>query len=414
MLAIAAALLALATPANAVDLHGYFRTGVGSTSNGGQQVDLKNSGQDYKLRLGNEDNWSEFEFVQPLLKDKNGVEWTAGFMLGWGDGWTNNIDLQKLSLQQEYIKGKFPQLGGATLWGGKRFYHRHANDIYDYFYLNYSGDGGGVGLEDYDVGFGKLNVAIFHETTSSSETVVGVDENGNATSVTGSPTEDASVGYWRPDVRLEGIPTNPDGTLNINVLARFRGANTKLGASNDGLEKTSYYIMAEHNQNNILGGNNTLAVWYRTSAFIDMAAPKKTSELGVSEALLLQPVPTFSVVLAGIYQAKKVSDVDKTSWSIAARPVFQINEYFKVQGDLGYFYAKTEGTKENTMVKGTIAPTISPAHDGNAWGIRPEVRFYVSYAAWNSEQNTATNNNHDAFGTDDSGMTFGTQVETWF
>jgi maltoporin len=421
MLAIAAALLALATPANAVDLHGYFRSAVGTTSNGGNQVALQNYGQDYKLRLGNEDNWSEFEFVQPLLKDKEGAEWSAGFMIDWGNGWTNSYDPANFGVEQAYIRGKLPQLNGATLWGGRRFYHRHANDIFDYFYLNASGTGGGAGVEDIETGFGKLQIAIFKENYN-------VDDS---TSPTGK-SDVASKGAWRPDVRLEGIPVNPNGTLSINLLGRFRSYNTKLGAVTTGLESFAPYIMVEHNQTGFLGGSsNNLAVWYESAGTGGGGQPsfqKDTSEIGVSEQLLLQPVPNFSAMVAGLYQHKQTLNaasekVKNNAYAIAVRPVFQVNSFFKIQGDLGYFYNKndTSGAKENTMVKGTIAPTFSPAPDSNAWGVRPEIRFYVTYASWNKEQTSLLDSKGNAagpgggaFGTSDSGTTFGTQIESWF
>jgi len=412
VLGVAAALLALAMPASAVDLHGYFRSAVGSTSNGGNQVALKNTNQDYKLRLGNEDNWSEFEFVQPLLKDKEGAEWTAGFMIDWGNGWTNSFDQAAFGVEQAYIKGKLPQLNGATLWGGRRFYHRHANDIFDYFYLNASGDGGGAGVEDIETGFGKLQIAIIKEN---------YDNGGNDY----AKADVSSKGAWRPDIRLEGIPVNPNGTLDVNLLARFRSYNKKLGAVTTGFESFAPYIMVEHNQTGFLGGSsNDLAVWYESAGQGGGGQPsfaKKTSELGASEQLLLQPIPTFSAMIAGLYQHKVTADVNSNAYAIAVRPVFQVSSFFKVQGDLGYFYNKTEGSKENTMVKGTIAPTFSPMPDSNAWGVRPEIRFYVTYASWNKEQTSLLDSHGNAagpgggaFGTSDSGTTFGTQIESWF
>jgi len=62
------------------------------------------------------------------------------------------------------------------------------------------------------------------------------------------------------------------------------------------------------------------------------------------------------------------------------------------------------------MFKLTFAPTITPFTDGFAWGVRPEIRFYVNYASWNKEQTIGGGQ----FGTDESGLTFGTYVETWF
>jgi maltoporin len=420
MLAIAAALMTLATPANAVDLHGYFRAAIGGSSAGGDQVTFKNAGQDYKLRLGNEDNWSEFEFVQPLLKDKNGVEWTMGFMLGWGNGFTGDQDFSgPTALQQEYLRATFPQLGGATVWGGKRFYHRQANDIIDYFYMNESN--AGAGIEDIDVGFGKFAAAIFRI----------------------SPKAGSNVVYWMPDVRLEGIPVNPGGTLMIAVLAKMRSWNkNKLGDKATVAPNTqdfSPFIMVKHSQSGILNGGNNLAVTYKTGCFVnvngnikditgaDPAIPDCQEDLRmltVSEDLTLNPTKEFSVILSGMYQNVGMPDlgsgkkVTLNSYFVGARPLFKVADHFALQGDVGYFYNKSNqsGDKERTMVLATFAPTITPFTDGfYSAHSAPEIRFYVTYASWNKEQRATTGNTFGLAGKDvTNGLTFGSQVEAWF
>ena len=419
MLAIAAALMTLATPANAVDLHGYFRSGVGGSSKGGDQVAFGNSGQGYKLRLGNEDNWSEFEFVQLIQKDKNGVEWTAGFMLGWGNGWTLNQDLVNggsgfvtetptaavdtgygsLALQQEYIRATFPQIGGATVWGGKRFYHRHANDIFDYFYMNESGPG--VGIEDVDVGFGKLAVALFRF------------QDRQPASTTAAPAYNPA--FWMPDFRLEGIAVNPGGTLNIAVLAKIRSWNKEV-AGFDKPDKTqdfSPHIMVKHSQGGIMNGGNNFAIDYKTGCFLSNSCDENLTKLTVTEDLLIQPTKQFALNFAAIYMMDQNAAKDKINGiGVGIRPFFKVADHFGIGGDAGYFYNKSDvsGSKANTMFKLTVAPTVTPFTDGFAWGVRPEIRFYLTYASWNKEQKPVGN----TFGDQENGVTFGTQVETWF
>ncbi len=392
MLAIAAALLALASSAQAVDMHGYFRDGVGGNSKGGDQVALKNAGQDYTLRLGNESNWGEFAFDQLMLKDKNGVEWTAEFMLGWGDGWNNGSEAITVELKQQWLKGTFPQLGGASVWGGKRYYHRLDNGIFDYFYVNESG--GGAGIEDLDVGFGKLAVAVFRHLRTE------IDPAGAAT--------------WMPDVRLEGMPVNPNGTLTVGVLAKMLTWNEEvLGDKPDDAASFSPFLFARHSQSGILNGGNNLAVIYKGGCFLD--CHKDSRAIIVSDDLLLQPTQQFSVVIAGVFKNQKngIADVTNNSYAIGVRPIFKVTDHFALQGDAGYFYNKddTDGAESNTMFKIGFAPTIMPFTDGFAWGVRPEIRFYVNYASWNEEQQASQS---ALFGDDQSGLTFGTYVETWF
>ena len=461
MLAIAA--LFVAANAYAVDMHGYFRTGIGGSSPGGDQVTFKNAGQDYKLRLGNEDNWDEFEFDQLLLKDKNGVEWMMGWMVGFGTGF-NGSELAKAvgDIEQQYVRATFPQLGGASVWGGVRYYHRHANDPIDYFYLNESGPG--VGIEDYDVGFGKLAVALFRPSP-------GAEGTGSV--------------FWMPDVRLEGIPVNPGGTLSIAALAKIRTWNKHLnGDKPKNTQDFSPFLMVEHSQGGILNGGNTLAVTYKTGCFVSeggniitaandsgaVAALKdgltddqkaavdsvlsnalsascatKNAMLTVSEQLNLSPTKEFSVTISGMYQniqigydenllgaliadpaaadatvaADPSTKASANTYFIGVRPIFKLADHFAIQGDAGYFYAKAEKKlqdKANTMFKLTVAPTITPFTDG-FYGAHsaPEIRLFGTYASWNKEQRGTTGNTFaDAGKNVTSGFTFGAQAEAWF
>jgi len=308
-LAVLAIVAAFASSALAVDMHGYFRDGVGGSSKGGDQVDLGNTGQGYKLRLGNESNWGEFAFDQLMLKDKNGVEWTAEFMIGWGDGYTNGSEAVTVELKQQWLKGTFPQLGGASVWGGKRYYHRLDNGIFDYFYVNESG--AGAGIEDLDVGFGKLAVAVFRHLRTD------IDAQGVAT--------------WMPDVRLENMPVNPGGTLTVGVLAKMLTWNKDyLGADKpDDAASFSPFLFARHSQSGILNGGNNLAVVYKAGCFLD--CHKDSRAFIVSDDLLLQPTQQFSVVLAGVFKNEKdalVSDKANTGYGIGVRPLFKVTDHF--------------------------------------------------------------------------------------
>jgi maltoporin len=413
---LALAAMFVAVNASAVDLHGYFRQSVGGNAKGGDQYKMDNSapggtGAPGHLRLGNEDNWSEFEFVQQILKDKNGVEWTAGFMLDWSGNNFSGNDTLNFNIEQEYIRAMFPQLKGATVWAGQRFYHRYANDIFDYFYVNESRSGAGV--EDMDVGFGKFSVAVFKDQPKSVTTPAAPANPLNDTG--------RGVGYWYGDIRLEGIPVNPGGSLAVGALPMFRTWNKDLvGADKpDKTQSFSPFLFVRHSQSGILNGGNNVAVTYKTGCWIDRDCQEDRRLLTVSEDLLLQPTNQFSIVLAGMYTNSQRNvageKVTNQGYAIGTRPVFKLADHFAIQGDLGYFYNKDDkpsGTKANTMVKGTIAPTITPFTDGFAWGVRPEIRFYVTYASWNKEQNPF--GTLMPVGTASNGTMYGMTVETWF
>jgi len=413
--AIIAAVL-FAAPAMAVDFHGYWRESAGGNGAGGEQVQMDNAGFGANhLRLGNEGNYNELLFEQQVLKDKNGVEWTTGVMFGLG---TSGYDLGftgSVHVEQFYLKAKFPQLNGATVWAGSQYYHRQDNGIFDYQMLDPHRRG--AGIENYDVGFGKLSVSVFK--------VAGA-----------VPT----VAFWDPDVRLEGIAVNPGGTLDVGAIGRIRTWNKdQIGSSAPSdTESFSPFLFAIHRQSGIVNGGNTFMVSYRTGCFVDgnaytvdggtgaasvLSCAKNTSRIIASDALLLQPSKTFGVTLAGVYARDQVVVFDggstKTgvnSISVAARPVFQLADHFAIQGDLGYLYSKIDkkdgiDVKASTMIKGTIAPTIIPWTDDFVAGVGPQIRFYVTYASWNKEQAGA----HAVAKADaKNGLMFGVQAEAGF
>ena len=110
-------------------------------------------------------------------------------------------------------------------------------------------------------------------------------------------------------------------------------------------------------------------------------------------------------------------------YGLFTRPVYYVTDYFKLQGDLGYTQAKFEHVDSMNLVKGTIAPTLSPAvGDGGGFFVRPEFRLFVTFASWNKASNdndpvdfpngASTQVNFGSGKT--SGVTYGAQVEGWF
>ena len=417
--AAAVALLAYAVPARAVDLLGYFRDGFTLNSKGGGATCFKTPGMDYKLRLGNEcDNYGEWGLQQSIYKNKDGVEFTVGVMFDYDqDVATPTGTSVPIGIQQNYFKAKFPQWGGAQFWGGKQYYRRENIDMIDFFYLNTSDTG--IGVEDVDLGFGKMAFSIFGAK---------------------GPTFDRV--YVRPDLRVYGIPLNPGGTLliDVNVTSISRNKDADPKGSNDA--SAGFWATAEHHQDGILGGYNTFTVQWANANAANMggatpgfslntgtvaasdAINKNNQQLRVLDQLLLQPNAQFQILIGGMYQMKTFASGDTktkaTQFGVFTRPVFYFTDYFKLQGDLGYTSNKVEHTDALTLVKGTIAPTLSPAvGEGGGFFVRPEFRLFVTYGGWNDASNTvnpaggaSTQVNFGSGKT--SGTTYGAQVEGWF
>jgi len=428
---VAVMLLAYAVPAEGVDFFGYFRDSIGGNSRGGAQACYKTPGMDYKLRLGNEcDAYAEWGFQQSIWKDKAGTEFTVGFMFDYDPQvMTNTGASTPFGVQQGYVKVKFPQWGGAQVWAGKQYYRRENIDMIDFFYLNTSEPG--FGVEDVDLGFGKLAASIFGTKSASAATTVPV-----------VPANDFAYAYWRPDVRLYGIPANPNGTIEVDANLVLISKNKDVPDLSPNQASTSVWLTLEHTQDSLIGGSNKLAVQWANGAAAQMGpgaptgygddpANKDNMQFRILDQLLLQPSLKLQGLVGGMVQWKQffagTAKTKATQWGIFARPVYYLTDYFKLQGDIGFTQNKPEHGSAANLFKLTFAPTLSPSPgDKGGFFVRPEIRVFVTYANWNDtaasvppKATGAANSVPDAvtnvpFGTDKSMTSFGMSVETWF
>jgi maltoporin len=167
------------------EFHGYFRSGYGLNSAGGQQVAFEAPGANAKYRLGNEtETYGEFIFVNNWVnpEQSSNEAWmkteimieanttnsanSASFPNGVGN---DQFRLREAFLQAGNVLGWQPH---AEFWAGERYYRRQHIDIIDFYPLDLSGYGGGV--EDVNVGIGKMAVAFLNAARPDI-----VTQNGN-------------------------------------------------------------------------------------------------------------------------------------------------------------------------------------------------------------------------------------------
>ncbi len=454
MLAIAAAMVALtATGASAVELHGYFRSGIGGNTSGGSQQCFQIPNTDFKFRLGNEcENYGELEFRETLYKDKSGVQFKYYGMLAYASAQRQDYESlvgngNDIALRQNWVEAKnIPGLGGANLWLGKRYFHR--NDVHpiDFYYFDPSGFG--VGVDDVDVGVAKLAFSVF-ETSAKDQSAAGGAFDRNS--------------VWRPEVRAYGIPFPGGGSLEVAFTVGIVSDQATSKASPT-RAAVSPWVTVQHVQN-ILGGVNKLALQYGSGSVASLNGYTSTSassdarQARIVENLLIEPIPEFSAMFVFVYQHKEKVYENPTpnagnssgvnwagdssnSWAIGVRPYWNISDYFKLQADFGYQSFTPTATfvdagpntgapytsnARRELWKVTIAPTVTPAPGtGGAFWTRPELRIFFTYAQWNTGsqaagivgQNAACvaagATSSSAFSCATNGATFGAQVETWW
>lgn len=407
MLAIVVAAFALtAIPASALEFHGYMRSGIGGDSQGGGQQCQALPGLGYKMRLGNEcEMYGELEFDQSMYKDKNGVEFKYVGMMNFVTPEVADSETTTFGMRQSWVGVTLPQLDGATIWAGKRYYRRNDVHMLDFFYWDVSGFG--AGIEDVNLGgFAKVAVAMMQSNVTDARTA------------------------WRPDVRIYGINT-PVGQLEFgadlvigseNKDALATGTNPLPGDKMD----VAPWFTAQLNTP-VLGGFNKLAVQYAMGAAAPMSQyPSLTNtdsstQFRVVDQLAFQPSPKVSGFLVAVYEDmdKRYRGTDEDNiynahkaLTIAARPAYHVNDYFKLQAEGGYQWLDpNQGGDSLSLYKITIAPTITPPPGpGGAYFTRPEIRLFATYTGWND----AAEANGMGRGTDKYYLTYGAQFETWF
>jgi maltoporin len=401
----ALAIVLAAAPASAVDFNGYLRSGVGGSAEGGAQQCFALPGVQFKFRLGNEcETYAELGFGQTLYKDKaTGLQFRYEGMLAYSTQqrqdaeFTNNGTGVDIGNRQNWVGATLP--GGTQVWAGKRYYHR--NDIHQIDFYYWDPSGYGFGVENIDLGFAKLAVALFQSDRGATRT------------------------NWRPDVRLEGINVG-FGAIDVGVDGNYISSKDSIGNA----MKFSPGFTVQHKVS-VLGGQNTLALQYGLGAYaqldkyVSSGRTSDSKQFRVVENLLFQLTPEISGTFAAefedltqIYNNDPGNDFapwnSRQAFSIGVRPAYRVNEWFKFAGEVGYQTLLGKGTqKDLSLYKVTLAPTVTtPAGTGGEYLTRPELRVFVTYAGWNNDAKGQIGG--PAFADKTSGLTAGAQVEAWW
>ena len=403
-LALACTMLLACGAAHASDAegeyHGYFRAGLGSsTDSRGPQSCFGLGGNTMRYRLGNEcDTYGEFEYQKEMAKSANGVSFVGHIMVAAYTP-SSAVSDSDLSMSKMYVEAKnIHTLNGGTAWIGKRYYMRPDIHMLDLQYINMNGTGGGI--DQYKLGPGRISYGFFKDN----------DKPGNSA--------------IRQNLVYQGIPVNQDGTLE--VLTTLITPDKKDSTSHGGWQATVL-----HKQDKVWGGANTFGIQYgvgpgtgaggqccdRMGTTGSIRNGSDVTRLRIFNSLWIQPTPEWSAEMVAIVQRDKsnVSGGSSTWTTVGVRPVYAVNDNFKLQFELGTDRVTSPtGGAAQRLTKLTFAPTLTA---GKGYWSRPELRAFVTYGKWNDAATAAVNKANESgpvYGTATSGTSFGLQVETWF
>ncbi|MFV5644335.1 carbohydrate porin [Acinetobacter baumannii] len=381
--------LILSNAVSALDINGYFRTGIGSSDNGQTQECFQLTGAPSKYRLGNEcEQYGELTAKQNLisLKDNstisiNGMlqlynQYGKSLSFSGEDGFTR---LNQIYLNWENIS----YLNGANIWAGRRYYNRNDINMSDFYYWNQSATG--FGIDDYKINGLSLSYAFSRKDNVFQEKYIN-----------------------RHDVTVKDIDINKNNKLNV-------------GVSIVDTEHTGWDFTVQNVTTNVFNGKNTFVVQYGEGSGTGLSytgspdADRDDSSFRVIDVIdWASENKKFNGQTELLYQKNNFKDQEDTEWySVGSRLAYVVQDHFKISTEVGYDQIKG-GDQNRNLTKLTIAPTWSLK--GTGFYDRPELRFYYTYAFWNSDEQKLRDslNTDSAFYQLSHGSNFGVQLEHWW
>jgi len=411
------------------EFHGYFRSGYGLNSVGGQQVAFEAPGADAKYRLGNEaETYAELIFVNNWVNpahDSSKAWFKSEFMVEANTtnsansaNFTGGIGNDQFRFREAFVQAGnvLSSQPNAKFWAGERYYRRQHVDIDDFYPLDLSGYGAGV--EDLDLKIGKLAVAFLNAARPDI-----ITENGN-------------FAKSNIDVRLYDLK-GPGGLW----AGWFDYATSKGGTAQNGTTLPNgtrvpttdgYAFGLRHQRLEWHGGYHSFSIQYGTGAASNFSNPgngttipnptpfiNSSRQLLATEQVVFQPNDRFALMSIFVYQRIK-DGIPQHNWSqwvsFGARPEVFFTKYISLAFEAGFDHTGGFVPTQNGYAqlhgwvrKFTIAPQIGA---GRKYFSRPILRAFLTYANWS-----------DAFRgfvggvpylNRTNGLTYGVQAETWW
>jgi maltoporin len=398
--------------AKAFEFHGYFRSGYGLNSLGGQQVAFEAPGAGAKYRLGNEaETYGEFIFVNNWLNPDHATDkaWMRTEVMFEANttnsasyaNFPNGVGNDQFRLREAFVQAGdvIESQPDAKFWIGERYYRRLHVEIDDFYPLDMSGYGGGV--EDLNVKIGKLAVAYLAGARPDIVTQNGYLAKNNI------------------DVRLYDLK-GPTGLWS----GWFNFATTKGGQTSTGVAVPTtdgYAFGLRHQSLEWHGGYHFLGIQYGTGAAsnfttsIDDPTPylRKSGRFQVVEHVLFQPNDKFAIMPIFIYQRTKDGN-PRDGWnqwvSFGARPEVFFTKYLSLALEAGFDHTHSPtGGYDGWLRKFTIAPQIGA---GRKFFSRPVLRTFLTYGNWSDGLRGFVGG--EPYLTRTAGLTYGVQAETWW
>jgi len=368
-----------------------------------------------KYRLGNEaETYAEFKLGQELFKDGEKsiyLDSNLAYSVSQQGDWEETSPaLREINVQFKNFADSLP---GATLWAGKRFYQRHDVHMNDFYYWDISGPGAGV--ENIDLGFGKLSLAVTRNTDAGG----AYSWSYNTETRRWESNKDKDVSNDVFDARLADIKVSENGRLEFGV--DYGRARTKNGTwLEENASKDGFMATIEHTQGNFFGGFNKFVVQYATDSMTSWntghsqgsSVNNNGKMIRVIDHGVVQLSDKIETMYALIYEKTDLdNNQGKTWYSAGIRPMYKWTKTMSTLVELGYDRIKDQASgKKNDLTKVTLAQQWQA---GDSIWARPAIRVFGTYAHWNDKFNQS-NRTDAGYKAKDGEFVMGVQFEAWW
>lgn len=418
-----------------VDISGYLRAGYGRDNEGGPQVAFQAPGAFAKYRLGNEaETYGELTFgknfyvpglfkLDPEQRPDGTPDGPIAHVQATMSIYNPYQDLLSPSGTDFGLPEAWASIGNVVeampsmkFWAGYRFYRRHDIHINDFYFYNMSGGGGG--LEDIELPFGKLALAWIGAASQSGFSDVPTPDAANEAGF--------SKASW--DLRLYDVPL-PLGKGEFGLV--YARSDSGLDASgnsapnSDGVAFTFLHtrdkFLSDDGVNKFslqfgTGAANTFTTGFETFTTNNTVYIRPEADdswrFRVTEHFTANLNEHFSLGPALVYQLTDYGDQGgRVHWASAGlRPVLHFNRYFSLAFEGGVDWVKDEQANDSgNLFKLTLAPQVSL---GNRFMSRPVIRGFITYAHWSDDFIGQVGGND--YLTENNGFTYGVQMEVWW
>ena len=402
---------ALAAPP--IEFSGYMRAGVGINAAGGNQVCFGLAGADTKYRLGNECDYVIEPTFDAKLAEYEGSDWHVRVMpsvyKAWDSGQGAYVDssgaARNLGTGPDTLTTRFgqiyaygsniSQLANGRVWAGRRFYNRLQTGINDQFLEN--NDGNGAGIEDMDLGVGKLSIAFMMDPNYGVRDPL--DPEGRA----------VTNNRFALPIRMTGIKDFPNGELAIYVTPskQLKSDDQSTGTAIEPASTPSGLAVGVYQTMNglILGGNTLIGVKH------DKEGESKNTRVVFQQSANFGATAVDFITEYRV--AKRAAEAGNKWFTIGARADTWLGGPFRFLAEAGHDQVKPEnGGDKLNMTKLTAALAASAGKDA---GSRPTIRLFVTHAVWNEAARLNLGGNTKAvFGDKKAGTSVGVQAEAWW